>query len=1342
MKLRLYPVLVLFSFLFLFTNPLKSQDQNDCVEVSVFLQTGLWGQEIGFTLYDDNGTLVFDLNAAVELGNNGDLTDNTSYEFELCLQPGCYSLQAFDDWGDGWNGAFVNIGYEGFMGELYTLEAGSFGQSSFGIETEGCEIEIPGCTDPNAINYDWQATVDDGSCEYFEEIEGCTDPDASNWNPQANVDDGSCIYPEPCEGAEATLYICTFGNGEQVELQILDSEGNEVIFVSELQGVAIEYFDICLDANECYTVNMINNQATGWYGGYYWINSGNIQVSTGELDDDLNFESNTFSISGEACPSQGCTDIDALNYNETADIDDGSCIYPAMCDDTPVLVDYTPGQFASEVSWQIIDSEGNQIFTFEGNDTYEAFSEELCLEDGCYILTMLDSFGDGWNGAVLTLSFVGEQESLSFTLQSGNNGVETFVVGDSDCSNVILGCTDAQAINYTPDASLDDGSCIYPIPGCTDPAASNYNWQATVDDGSCEYEFFGCTDEEALNYNPQATIDDGTCVYSVENDLCADALPLIEGMQLINNSGAFENENIWGECWGLGNGEGEQSSIWFSFTTPEEPASIHIEAMPDGSNTLTDTQFGLFEECGGEMIACDGNSGSGWLSAFSFACDELEPNTTYLLMVDGFMGDAGTCFLSYEVNPGCDEIEGCTDSEAINYDPNATIDDGSCQYTNLCNGGGLLYTLCYSNYDSAGIYIEPLNPNIPVSLEVFSGELEQGFDFFTVYSGQDNSGAPLVGPLSGNLEGVFVQSLPGEGLYVEIIADFIISCADGDLPPVVLNIGCGNIAEIAGCTDPEASNYNPNATIEDGSCIYNIAGCTDPAAINYMLEATIDDGSCIYEEECEGATSALVVVATENWGTEISWILSLDGNPILSGEGYQDFEAQSIPACLEDGCYTLELFDSFGDGWNGGLISIVTDDEVLAVSDFQTGSFQSITFGVNTDECESNEISGCTDPEAINYNPNATVDDGSCDYEFECQFNEVIVNIETGNIDGFVSYGIGYNYNEYFVSGSVLVPNQSYGFEACIPDGCFSLFFENNESVDWEGSSVSIFFDGVEIASLSPTNDENLISVEFGINSEDCGEVAGCTDETAVNYNPEATVNDGSCVYAECELNTVLLLIETQSFGNEVSWELENEEGVVVANGSNYASFTTYEEILCLGDGCYTMNMYDSFGDGWNGAYYLILGDGLLYGEGSMLFGSYEADLIGINSDCEVAGCTDPQATNFDPDATIDDGTCLYFEWLSYGDEINQANKQDLNLIFFPNPIEDLVQLQIYNADSKSSVELDIYDSVGRLVKSRQFNNQHSYYNEVLETEYLESGVYFFTIRNGERLKTTKLIKK
>jgi len=71
------------------------------------------------------------------------------------------------------------------------------------------------------------------------------------------------------------------------------------------------------------------------------------------------------------------------------------------------------------------------------------------------------------------------------------------------------------------------------------------------------------------------------------------------------------------------------------------------------------------------------------------------------------------------------------------------------------------------------------------------------------------------------------------------------------LESIVDNGGDGTEGVILGCTDPTALNYNPNATQDDGSCLFNpppqpIYGCTDPTATNYEQDATIDDGSCVY----------------------------------------------------------------------------------------------------------------------------------------------------------------------------------------------------------------------------------------------------------------------------------------------------------------------------------------------------------------------------------------------------------------------------------------------------------------------------------------------------------------
>ena len=152
----------------------------------------------------------------------------------------------------------------------------------------------------------------------------------------------------------------------------------------------------------------------------------------------------------------------------------------------------------------------------------------------------------------------------------------------------------------------------------------------------------------------------------------------------------------------------------------------------------------------------------------------------------------------------------------------------------------------------------------------------------------------------------------------------------------------------------------------------------------------------------------------------------------------------------------------------------------------------------------------------------------------------------------------------------------------------------------------------------------------------------GCTDATAVNYNSLATVDDGSCMYP-CLDNSVYVAVVTDYYGDECSWDITDASGAVVASGGPYGiGYNTVSDSACVIDGCYTLNMYDSYGDGWNtssmGSVTLTDGIGGTYAYGTLLTGSSASFAFTVGT---VDGCTDATATNYDACANNDDGSCI-----------------------------------------------------------------------------------------------------
>ena len=114
---------------------------------------------------------------------------------------------------------------------------------------------------------------------------------------------------------------------------------------------------------------------------------------------------------------------------------------------TDVLVNMGGGSWVSETSWSIVDAAGAIVLEGAG----AAYTDvALSLDDGTYTVNMVDSYGDGWNGNVLSVTdATNGYEYFSGTL----NGVDddgASATGTFDLPQVvdIPGCTDVAACNF------------------------------------------------------------------------------------------------------------------------------------------------------------------------------------------------------------------------------------------------------------------------------------------------------------------------------------------------------------------------------------------------------------------------------------------------------------------------------------------------------------------------------------------------------------------------------------------------------------------------------------------------------------------------------------------------------------------------------------------------------------------------------------------------------------------------------------------------------------------------------------------------------------------------------
>jgi hypothetical protein len=321
---------------------------------------------------------------------------------------------------------------------------------SWEVFSNPCPVEVLGCTDPLANNYNPAANHDDGSCTYdvqicvpgaFEVLSkcwdestkdyrvcaadgmswttfnntcpaqpvlGCTDPQAENYDPLATRDDGSCTYDVTCvPGSVEILTLCWDGSTKDYRVCAAD--------------------------------------------GHAW---------------------DVFSNTCPVQPVLGCTDDTAWNYNPFATQDDGSCLYVMGCTDSTAL-NYNPNAVKDDGS---------------------------CVYD---VLGCTDVLANNYNSAATK-----DDGSCTYDINCVPGTVEVLTICWDDSTKDYRVC----AANGHSWEEFSNACPVQPILGCMDNKAKNYNPDATQDDGSCTYYVLGCTNEKALNYNSGAEKDDGSCI--------------------------------------------------------------------------------------------------------------------------------------------------------------------------------------------------------------------------------------------------------------------------------------------------------------------------------------------------------------------------------------------------------------------------------------------------------------------------------------------------------------------------------------------------------------------------------------------------------------------------------------------------------------------------------------------------------------------------------------------------------------------------------------------------------------------------------------------------------------
>ena len=158
-----------------------------------------------------------------------------------------------------------------------------------------------------------------------------------------------------------------------------------------------------------------------------------------------------------------------------------------------------------------------------------------------------------------------------------------------------------------------------------------------------------------------------------------------------------------------------------------------------------------------------------------------------------------------------------------------------------------------------------------------------------------------------------------------------------------------------------------------------------------------------------------------------------------------------------------------------------------------------------------------------------------------------------------------------------------------------------------------------------------------------------CKDPTATNYNyscdcnaqkPNATINDQACCISPCQLPETITSTVTNATNTCTSYSADGTVSIEFSNSNGAASWT-FEIYDAVGTTLIYADPTTYTNPTTTSATYSTLISGIYTAQVTTSFGCIFTEQFTIGSTGPTLGCTDPDADNYDPTAVCDDGTCF-----------------------------------------------------------------------------------------------------